>query len=706
MAARKRQSARPPAPALSVRKLFFFRLLALALPVAVVCLAELGFRWAGYGGFAPMLQRAGSADGGDLILADQGAAASWFFANPRRTGENELQAFLHPKPANTVRIFCVGESAMQGYPQPRQLASTSFLRAMLQDVWPGRVVEVINLGTTAVASFPVLGIMTEALAFEPDLMVIYTGNNEFFGTYGVASTGRAGGRPWMLQMHRSLYSLALVQAVDRWLGRGTAELDRTLMEVMMAQNYVGPNDWKRAAAAHNLYCHVAAMIERCRARGVPVLVCSLPANERDLAPIGNDRLDDLPPAVQAEIKALLAAAQTKLQAGELDPAVASLERILKLRPTHARAHFLLGQALDRKGLVREAREEFVAARDWDTMPWRPPSAAEAALVRAARERAAPVCDLLQAFRDASPGGVIGWELMDDHVHPSLRGQALIAESIVNSLTNFDGPLRVPPSARNGLPPWTEYARRLGENEYDRYGVAHRIRALFNAPFMRANNGPAFERFDALANALENQWSPQVRAALREWQATQPFAGARCPVTAAVAQLELKHDDYAAALTHYEIARQAVPQYTSWRLEYTYYVLYCKQKLHGALDESERQLARATIRQGEFLARHSVSSAGFIERYTGLLHLLCGQYAEAIPFLAASRSRQTGIDRVVVDQTLALCYLQTRQAPKARELLTAALPGAGEFAERYRALLGQLPALEKALAQTTNAPANH
>lgn len=703
MAVTKRKPARPNVPVLSPRKRFAFRVVALALPVLVFGLIEVSLRFAGYGGYPPMLQRIGPVAGGDLIIADQGGAASWFFANPKRAGENELHAFLDPKPTNAVRIFCVGESAMQGYPQPRHLASSSFLQAMLQDVWPSREVEIINLGTTAVASFPVLGIMTEALEFQPDLIVIYTGNNEFFGTYGVASSGRAGSHPWMLRGNRILHSLALVQAIGRWMGRGNADLDHTLMETMMAQNYVGPDDWRRAAAANNLHHNVSAMIERCRSRGVPVIICSLPANERDLAPIGTDKLDDLLPAVQDEIKSLLAAAEANLGKGDTYKSIASLQRILMLRPTHARAHFLLGQALGRQGRHDEARTEFVAACNSDPLPWRPPSSSQAAVVRAAREHEAPVCDLAEAFRNASPGGAIGWELMDDHVHPNLRGQALIAECIVNSLTNFAGGLRVSQPARTGLSSWTNYARRLGQNVYDDFAVAHRIRILFNARFMRANNLQAFERFNGMATAIENGLPAELRAVLQEWQETRPFAGSRCPVTAAVAQLELRQDDYQAALEHYEIARRAVPEYTSWHLEYTYYVLYCKQKLQGGLDAADKKLAQAAIHRGRFLTRHAPGSNGFPERYTGLLHLLRGEFAEAIPFLAASRTKQTGFDRLVVDQTLVLCLVRVGQFNEAHRLLTSALAGAGEYARQYQALLQQLPALEKSFAAQTNPP---
>jgi len=57
--------------------------------------------------------------------------------------------------------------------------------------------------------------------------------------------------------------------------------------------------------------------------------------------------------------------------------------------------------------------------------------------------------------------------------------------------------------------------------------------------------------------------------------------------------------------------------------------------------------------------------------------------------------------MALDQALFLCYVQTRQFPKARELLRSGAAAGGEYAERYQALLGQLDALEK--AKTGNSP---
>ena len=84
--------------------------------------------------------------------------------------------------------------------------------------------------------------------------------------------------------------------------------------------------------------------------------------------------------------------------------------------------------------------------------------------------------------------------------------------------------------------------------------------------------------------------------------------------------------------------------------------------------------------------------------------MCGEFAQAIPCLVAVQAQQTGIDRLAVDQALYVCYVQTRRFGDARELLTAGLPGAGAYAERYRALLQQLPALEGVSIVSTNSAA--
>ncbi|TSA41699.1 MAG: hypothetical protein D4R57_00195 [Verrucomicrobiales bacterium] len=647
-------------------KTALFWLLLLASPIFALLLGELALRLAGYGGHDSVFRRAGKTSLGELVITDQAGAISYFFANRDRPGFNDQYHFYEPKGTNTVRIFTVGESAMKGFPQPRNLASTAFLEAMLQDAWPERKVEVINLGTTAVASYPVLGMMTEALEFSPDLVVIYTGHNEFFGTYGVASIGRAGGKPWLLGVTRFVHSLAIVQAWTKLTAPKAPEGNVTLMERMVGRAYVAPDDWSRAAAANNLYHNVHEMIQLCQARGVPVLVCTQPSNERGLAPIGQEKPGD----------------------------------------ASARAQFQLAQSLYTSNQFPEALAVFQKARDLDTMPWRATSAANDAIRRAAGELNSPVCDVEGAFHTNSPGGSIGWELMDDHVHPTLRGQAMIAETIVASLANFTNALAISPAAQHRIADWQTYARRLGDNKYDRYAVAHMMRVIFDVPFMRETNPDAHERFNRITTELEQAEPPEIQEVMREYQSVRPHAGGKRPITGLVARVLMRQKRFAEALELYEIARRGVPQYTSWYLEYVYFALACREKLNGSLSETDRAAALEAIKQGEFLLQRGFSETGFTERYVGRLHQLRGEFFEAIPFLQLSRVKLTGNDLVAADQALVVSFVKTGQFDQARELARNGVTRAGQYAPMYQTMLDEILALEKsahATGTTTNAP---
>ena len=629
-------------------KRILFRALLLWLPVALLLLIELLLRLWGFGGYAPFFRKVGPVPGGTLVITEQAGADSWFF-NSGMAGDTTQYSFLDPKPTNTFRIFIVGESAAKGYPQPRNLASSAFLQAMLQDAWPERRVEVINLGTVAVASYPVLGIMTEALNFNPDLIIIHTGHNEFFGAYGVASTSRAGSQTWMLAATRFLHSIAIVQGLEKLLRPKQPDMRHTLMESMAGQNCILPGDWRRAAAANNLHHNVATMIERCQSRGVPVLVCTLPSSESNLAPIGPDASNS-PPSEQAGV------------------------------------HFLHAQELAAEGKSAEALTEFVKARDLDTMPWRATSAAQDAILSAAREHGAPVCDLVTAFRQASPSGAIGWELMDDHVHPTLRGQALMAETFVKSMTNLSA------EARARIAPWEVYARKLGDNPYDRYVVNLNMRTIFNAPFMRVNNSAAFQRFDEAIAQFENTVDPEVGAVMHEWLTAPPGAGGRRPLTGLVARVLLQEGKFAEALELFQSARQSVTEYTSLHMEYSCLVFECKARLQGGLTSADGETVAREIEQGQVLLQRGFSQSGFTEYYLARLHHLRGEDAAGIPLLNASRRKLSGSDLVAVDQALIISYLKTGAADQAIRLAQNGVEQGGQYAPLYRNMLTQIEAL--------------
>ena len=676
---------------LSPAKRRVFRLLAAALPFLILGAVEGGLRLAGRGGYPPFLREAGRLPTGEtLCLVEPAASKPYFFANPDRPGYAEQTNFRMPKPAGTVRIFLAGESAAKGYPQPRNLSMAAFLQEMLQAAWPGREVEVIALGTTAVASFPLVYQVRDALRFDPDLFIFYVGNNEFFGAYGTGSLDAAGTfSPRVLRVLRALRGAALFQTLNEALRRKSDD-SQTLMEQMIGRAAIPADSPLRAAAARNLEENLVAMLAQTDAAGVPALVCTTASNEADLAPLGAEDAEAGGDARQAEARRLLAEGEALLAR---DPAGAArlFQAATEQAPRQARARFLLGRARAAAGDRAGARAAFLAARDLDTLPWRPTSQTEEAIRSAARRGGAPLCDLAERFRRDAPAGATGDEGADDHVHLTLLGQAKAARGMAEAMGALPEPLRVSAEALAALPGDAELAQRLGANVYDEYRVNHTLRVLFGVDFMRRSNPEARERFDRACRRAETGMSPEVRDAARQWQTMRPHAGGLRPIAGMVARALLREGRAEEALRLYEIAARQVPDYTSWHLEYVYFALACREKLSGGLAEAERETAARAIREGEFLLARGFSETGLTERYMGRLHQLRGDWAEAIPLLLAARPRMNAEDLVACDQALVLSYSKTGRFADARALIADGIRNSGRFAGVYRALGAELPA---------------
>ena len=155
--------------------------LAIILPLVLFALLEAVLSVAGFGRNA------------DFFIPD--SEAGFYRTNPRFTelffpasfGLKPLNFRLPKiKPAGSLRVFVLGESAAMGVPEPG-FAIAPQLRAQLRAAHPGQSIDVYNLGITAINSHVIRQIARQAVQFQPDLLVIYMGNNEVIGPYGPGS---------------------------------------------------------------------------------------------------------------------------------------------------------------------------------------------------------------------------------------------------------------------------------------------------------------------------------------------------------------------------------------------------------------------------------------------------------------------------------------------------------------------------------------
>ncbi|MBM3317331.1 MAG: tetratricopeptide repeat protein [Candidatus Eisenbacteria bacterium] len=397
------------------------------------------------------------------------------------------------KPPGRLRIFCLGGSTTAGFPYHAHGSFGGFLQVELGQVLPEHSFELINCGMTALGSHAVLDFTGEILRHEPDLIVVYAGHNEYYGAQGIGSITAIGRSPGMVRAVRGILQLRIARLLARALPAPRVEVGRNVMGTMVAEQEIGPSSPLRAAAARVFERNLEGVVSRARAAGVALLLCDVTSNLRGQPPFGSTHAASS--TVRTAFAALLREGEERLSAGEAAAAAAALRRAVELDSTHAAGRFRHGQALDALGRHAEARREYEAARDHDTLPFRAPRRIREVIRAVGRRHGVPVAPIDSLFAVAARDGLPGEDLFLEHLHPTLGGHALIAASIARAMERSGTLL---PAARwhwERELPWQEYARFSGVTELDVEIGEQRIHMLTRRwPYRRADDPAPDEPF--------------------------------------------------------------------------------------------------------------------------------------------------------------------------------------------------------------------
>lgn len=538
--------------------------------------------------------------------------------------------YLEPPPKNAFRVIFAGESTVQGFPHPRRLAAASYLQAMLQDAWPHRRVEVFNLGITAVASFAVAQTVKAAGGLRPDLVVVYTGHNEIYGVYGSASLRRGGEAYWVKQLHYFLMQRRLSGLVRLLLGRleGGGSPPASLLEVMSAAGLLEPDDPRRRQAQENLRASLEEIVAFCRSRRIPLVLCTLASNERGFAPTAAELPVRLAPAQRREWQELFAQGRQLLAEGKAQEALQRLDAAAAIYAEHALLQFLRGRVLEQLGEGVAAHQAFLQARDLDARPWRAPEAYNVVIRDLAAREGVLLADVAQAFYQASPAAGVGWELMADHLHPSMAGQLLLARAIVSALRAAGPPVRVTPEEEAQLQSDDSYRRLLGDLPVEQLAVCRAMAELLRAPPMDQGNEDRVAALEQQAQALWRSLLPAERRGVERWQSGK---GADLLVLNVADQL-FASQNFVLARQYYRAAQLEKP-YTLWEDAWaTLRWGRCGEMLAGHLEPADRPEIESLLRRLGFLAQAPDFEPALLDFFLGYAYHLLGQGEKALDSL--------------------------------------------------------------------------
>jgi len=372
------------APLTLRRKLLYAALLSGTLLALLLGGLELALRAAGYGA-SPHFFRPARAPGGELVWRENRDATAPYFsaALARRPEPVRLPVSKAP---GTYRIFVLGSSAAMGDPEP-SFSLARVLEVMLRQAYPGRRFEVVNAAITAINSHLVRGIAEDCAQLEPDLFIVYEGNNEVIGPFGPSGV-----------FAPFLRSEAAVRSAVWLKGTRSGQLFAALGQrgrpadwggmAMFLQQQIAADDPRLGAVSAHFRANLLAIAAAGHHGGATTLLCTVATNQRNFAPFLS---------AQGEAERAYQDGQAALSAGRDAEAAADLQRALDLDLLRFRTDSRLNQVIRDLG--------------------------------AGGLPGLHVVDVAAALAAHSPHGVPGSEFFYEHVHLNLRGTCEVATAL-------------------------------------------------------------------------------------------------------------------------------------------------------------------------------------------------------------------------------------------------------------------------------------
>jgi hypothetical protein len=357
------------------------------------------------------------------------------FAPPTR--QIDLRTDFPDRPGDRqIDLVVMGESSAEGVPYNRWVSIGKMVAWKLQEAIPGRHVELHVLarsGDTLEKQHQILS----NLKRRPEVLIIYCGHNEFYS------------RLWWA---RNTPHYEVDQPLSRWntitnqlsrfssvcaLLRGTAnrcriaipppaDTSRSLVDV---PNYTAREyqllltDFRRRLDELVTYADTVGAL--------PILIVP-PANDADFEPNRSFLPASTSPGERAAFAEAFWAAR-QLESADPETAAGRYGDLIARQPCFAETHYRLGKLMEQAGLWEDAYREFVAARDLDGMPMRCLSPFQQVYRDVASRHACILIDGQSYFHAIGRNGLLGDELFQDAMHPSLRGQIALAQATLVAL---------------------------------------------------------------------------------------------------------------------------------------------------------------------------------------------------------------------------------------------------------------------------------
>ncbi|QTN33834.1 tetratricopeptide repeat protein [Akkermansiaceae bacterium] len=436
---------------------------AILAPTLFLLVVEGIFRIAAYGDpttfFLPVTGR------GDLVTGNPRYTYPYF---PKQlVREPDMIRMGRKKAEGTYRIFVMGGSAARGTPDPR-FSFGRILELMLQEAYPGRRFEVINTAMVAVNSHVVMRVAKECADYDPDLFVVYMGNNEVVGPFGAGTTfNRQTPGRGMIALSLAAKSSRTGQFVRNAI-EGFGEKSLKQAEWLGMEMFLDHRVPATDPRIEKVYSHFAAnlndIVETAQDAGVPMILCTVPVNLSDCAPFASDHSRGLDDSALKEWERLYSEGVSLEQQGRWTEADETYAEAEKIDSQFAELHFRRGRCALAMGDDRRAGASYQKACDLDTLRFRADSEINRIIREAGDADSVILLDAEKRFKSLPQvkHGLPGDKLFYEHVHLTFEGDYELAGMVFHETVR-----QIEGSPIHAIPTQKHCAELLGLTGWDR-----------------------------------------------------------------------------------------------------------------------------------------------------------------------------------------------------------------------------------------------
>lgn len=362
------------------------------------------------------------------------------------------------KQPGEIRIFVLGESAVEGIPYSREMSFTGFLNQLAGKA-DLKNVKFVNLGVKGRHSFYQREIAPLFPKYKADAVIIYAGNNDTRDFSNVIRDVPGAWLDFILTWRSAFYAglkrkiLAAQEAVNKRSGTQVFSINHnsddawhwTDAYIRKKKEYMETPEKgleRKRRAIQDYENNLSALVKDLKSKNIRVFVCSLGINHKTLPSISDVKLGLGPHGKGYEI----------YYGGDKNNA--------ELAPLNPINVYREGEELERLRQFEQAREKYLQARELEIQSPGGSVSKNKSLERIAKKHNTEWIDIQETLESVSPSKIVGSDVFLDHCHYNLYGHKTVASRIMQSLCrNF---LQCPASFSD----WQEIFSRLSEGKLD------------------------------------------------------------------------------------------------------------------------------------------------------------------------------------------------------------------------------------------------